>query len=226
MDLNLHTALPRLFKGYARSVCIAFCLIQTAGYANAGDLSNLRSKAEKGDAHAQVTMGQIYARGLEGEPEDPKQAMTWYSLAAAQGNADGKDAVKELNNRIAAEEGDAAAQYKLGQSYARGGVLKSDYKLAFEWNRKAAENGNADAQFDLGFNYNRGYMVPKDSAQALTWFRKAAEQGHVAGQFYVGVAYAQGNGVPQDNNQALMWLRMAAQQGNVAAQRYISQMGG
>lgn len=224
--MNQSSALPALFKRYARSFCIALFLLQSSGYANAQDLTGLRQKAEQGDAGAQATMGDIYSRGLSGVSEDPQQAMTWYSMAAAQGNADGKNAVKELNNRFAAEAGDPAAQHKLGESYARGGVLKQDQKLAFEWNRKAAEQGNADAQFDLGVNYDQGYMVPRDPAQALAWFRKAAEQGHVAGQFYLGVAYAQGKVVPQDKNQALVWLRMAAQQGNVAAQRYINQLGG
>lgn len=220
------SAQPGKLTRYASSVCIALCLLQSAAYANAQDLSGLRHKAEQGDARAQVTLGNIYSRGLSGVSEAPQEALTWYSMAAAQGNADGKDAVKEINNRFAAEAGDPAAQYKLGKSYARGGVLKRDQKLAFEWNRKAAEQGYADAQFDLGANYDQGYMVPRDPAQALEWFRKAADQGHVAGQFYVGVAYAQGRGVPQDTNLALVWLRMAAQQGNVAAQRYINQLGG
>lgn len=220
------TALPSPLKRYAHSFCIALCLLQSAGFASAQDLSGLIQKADQGDARAQATLGSIYARGLSGETEDPHKALTWYSKAAAQGNADGMNAVKELNNRTAAEAGDPQAQYKLGESYARGGVLKQDSKLAFEWNRKAAEGGNANAQFDLGANYDQGYMVPQDPTQALAWWRKAAEQGHVAGQFYVGVAYAQGRGVAQDNNQALIWLRLAAQQGNVAAQRYINQLGG
>lgn len=214
------------FQRYVRTICAAFCLFQLTAYASAQDLEGIRQLAEQGQVAAQVKLGTLYARGLGGIEENPQQSLIWYTKAAEQGNADAKNAVAELVNRKAAENGDASAQYKLGRAYAMGGVFKQDPKLAMAWNRKAAENGNADAQFDLGANYDQGYMVEKDPAHALAWFRKAAEQDHTDAQYVLGVAYAQGKGVPQDINQALQWFRQAAKKGNVAAQRYIDQLGG
>lgn len=43
-------------------------------------------KANAGDDKAQVNLGVMYAKG-EGVPKDYKQAMSWYSKAADQGDA-------------------------------------------------------------------------------------------------------------------------------------------
>ena len=51
--------------------------------------------AEKGNAFAQFWLGWWYNIG-NGVPKDYKTAIKWYRLAAEQGHADAKDAVKEL----------------------------------------------------------------------------------------------------------------------------------
>ena len=49
-----------------------------------------------------------------------------------------------------AEDGDAHAQFMLGEMYANGQGLSRDYKKAEEWLRKSAEQGFADSQLRLG----------------------------------------------------------------------------
>ena len=79
--------------------------------------------------------------------------------------------------RLAAEQGDADAQYNLGVMYANGkGVLK-DAAEAVRWYRLAAEQGLASAQYNLGVMYDNGEGVLKDAAEAVRWSRLAAEQG-------------------------------------------------
>ena len=79
--------------------------------------------------------------------------------------------------RLAAEQGDADAQFNLGLKYANGwGVLEDDAE-AVRWYRLAAEQGDADAQFNLGLMYDTGEDVLKDDAEAVRWYRMAAEQG-------------------------------------------------
>ena len=67
----------------------------------------------------------VYDEG-RGVPKSDQLAATWYSKAADQGDAD--------------------AQYTLGQMYADGRGLPKDAKQAATWYRKAAEQGHADAQ--------------------------------------------------------------------------------
>ena len=57
----------------------------------------------------------------DGVPQDYKEAVKWYRLAAEQGYAD--------------------AQYNLGLMYSNGEGVPQDYKEAVKWYRLAAEQG-------------------------------------------------------------------------------------
>lgn len=77
--------------------------------------------------------------------------------------------------RQRAEEGDAEAQYMLGDRYLNGEGVTQDASEAVKWLRKAAEQGNDEAQFALGLTYFKGMGVSQDYAEAAKWLRKAAE---------------------------------------------------
>ena len=79
--------------------------------------------------------------------------------------------------REAAEQGDAEAQYHLGNAYEYGFGVSTDHKEADKWFRKAAEQGNIDAETSLGLNYMYGIWVKENQDEGLKWFKKAAEQG-------------------------------------------------
>jgi len=81
-----------------------------------------------------------------------------------------------------AEQGNAEAQYNIGQMYYKGKGALKDYKEAVKWYRKAAEQGSADAQYNIGQMYYEGDGVPKDYKEAVKWYRKAAEQGSADAQ--------------------------------------------
>ena len=120
--------------------------------------------------------------------------------------------------RAKAERGDAQAQNILGKIYAKGDLVKGDYKEAAKWYRQAADQGHAAAQAALGELYEAGQGVTKDYAEAAKWYRKAAEQGDVKGQYSLAVLYVVGNGVPRDSKEAMKWYRQAADQGDELAQ--------
>ena len=54
--------------------------------------------------------------------------------------------------RLAAEQGDAGAQFNLGGMYDSGEGVPQDYKTAAKWYRLAAEQGDADSQQQSGFD--------------------------------------------------------------------------
>ena len=119
--------------------------------------------------------------------------------------------------RSLAERGDAAAQYDLGISYARGeGVLQNDVE-AVRWYRAAAEQGFTLAQHNLGFMYENGRGIPQNYVDALRWYHAAAEQGFGLSQFSLGLMYANGLGVVQNYIQAHKWANIAASQGTTEA---------
>ena len=55
--------------------------------------------------------------------------------------------------RLAADQGDASAQYNLGFMYADGRGVPQNYAEALKWYRLAADQGHASAQFNLGLMY-------------------------------------------------------------------------
>jgi len=119
-----------------------------------------------------------------------------------------------------AAQGDARAQFALGELYATGQGVPKDSAIARQWHEKAAAQGYAEAQLALGLTYlmGRRYGVPQDSAKAREWFEKAAAQGDARAQWSLGVLYHQAQGVPQDYAMARQWYEKAAAQGYAPAQ--------
>jgi len=75
-----------------------------------------------------------------------------------------------------AEQGDAAAQFNLGNMYLYGEGVPQDYAEAAKWYRKAAEQGDPKAQHNLGLMYLNGEGVPQDYVQAHKWFNLSASR--------------------------------------------------
>lgn len=117
-----------------------------------------------------------------------------------------------------AEQGDASAQFYLGQMYLLGKGVPQDNQAALKWYTLAAEQGDAAAQFILGGMYNEGLGVPQDDKTAVKWYTLSAEQGDATAQNNLGTMYFQGNGVPQDYTESVKWYRLAAEQGDASAQ--------
>ncbi len=117
-----------------------------------------------------------------------------------------------------ADEGSAAAQYKVAVLYQAGLGVDRDTALAAAYIRKAADQGWAEAQSSLSDLYAVGQDVPQDLELAVSWGRKAAEQGLAVAQYNLGYSYESGQGVAQDYAQALIWYRRAADQGFATAQ--------
>jgi len=77
--------------------------------------------------------------------------------------------------KIRAEDGDAIAQWSLGDAYHKGADVPKDDVEAAKWFRKSAEQNYAKAQRNLGSCYIYGLGVVKDEIEAVKWYRKAAE---------------------------------------------------
>lgn len=161
------------------------------------ELSQLRKKAEQGDANSQYFLAFRYAIGMK-VAKDPAEAAKWY--------------------RKAAEQGHAGAQFSLGKMYQAGVGVPKDVAETVKWCTKAAEQGHANAQSALGEIYSSGYGVPKDADAAVKWYTKAAEQGHPVAQNNLAVLYAAGKGVAKDQAAAVKWYTKAAEQGYAIAQ--------
>lgn len=95
-----------------------------ANYASA--LNIWLPKAQEGDAAAQLTVGEIFEKGL-GTQADYKAAAQWYEKAANQGNSQ--------------------AQLNLGHLYEKGLGVAENKDTALRWYRKSAGLEDAGIQF-------------------------------------------------------------------------------
>lgn len=114
------------------------------------------TRAEAGEAEAQLQLGLRYATG-DGLVQNDKEAAKWFERAARQGLAE--------------------AQYEYGLALLNGRGVVQDYRAAFEWIEKPALRGHAKAQYSLGELYRYGTGTVIDKARAYLWFNLAAAQG-------------------------------------------------
>jgi hypothetical protein len=101
-------------RRYAKLLTAALMLAAMTGAAVAGPWED----AFRGDAAAQMKLGDIYANG-QGVPQDYGEAARWY--------------------RLAANQGDAKAQHRLGDMYFNGQGVPKDFGEAARWYRLAGD---------------------------------------------------------------------------------------
>lgn len=99
----------------AASLFILICLsVQTqSAFASGTATADLMILAEGGNSMAQRILGERFAMGTEGVNKDMNQAIFWWQKAA--------------------DKGDTAAQYYLGQMYQQGVVVPQDRVQSYMW---------------------------------------------------------------------------------------------
>ena len=120
----------------------------------------------------------------------------------------------------AAQRGEAAAQFEMGERYLYGSRdVPQDTAQGLSWLRKAAAQGHLQAISSLARVYEMGRLVARDDAQALSWYRQAAAHPapsdteariRAAAQFQLGTMLIEGRGAPRDAVEGLALLEQAA----------------
>ena len=75
--------------------------------------------------------------------------------------------------RPLADDGEAAAQFYVGEMYRFGRGVKKDEARSATWYKKAATNGSSDAQYALGMMYANGIGLDVDYVEAYRWLSLA-----------------------------------------------------
>jgi localization factor PodJL len=115
--------------------------------------------------------------------------------------------------RLAAEHGDASAQFIIATRYLDGEGTQQDVTRAAHWYQKAATAGLAPAQYRLATLFERGRGMPKDVSSALVWYQRAAEQGNVKSMHNAAVIAAGTEAGKADYGLAFKWFLAASQNG-------------
>ncbi len=120
------------------------------------NISELKNKAEQGNAEAQYSLGVCYRCG-DGVEKNLEEAIKWYKKAA--------------------EQGYAKAQYNLAVCYDSEYGVEKNVEEAVKWYRKSAEQGYARAQHNLGICYYNADGVIQNNVKALAWVCAACANG-------------------------------------------------
>lgn len=119
---------------------------------------------------------------------------------------------------IAAEEGDANAQYMLGYMYNYGHVEKN-LTLAVKYFEMAAKQGHVLSAAHL-------YQIPEihNYEKAFSYCKYAANCGDTPSEFVLGTLYLAGRGCEPDGDKTYLCFEHAAENGAPEALMMLRQM--
>ena len=122
-----------------------------------------------------------------------------------------------------ANEGNALAQFRLGDLYYHGHSVAEDENMAIYWWKKSAASGNAEAMYQIAHAYLFGGTAAKSVAdpdrEAAIWYFQAASAGHVEAAYTLGLLFLAGKGVVEDRDEAIRWFRIASNKGHAEARK-------
>lgn len=122
--------------------------------------------------------------------------------------------------RPLAIEGDADAQFNLGQAYKLGRGVPVDLPLAEEWYRKAALQNHLQAEDAYGLTLFQN----NKRAEAITWLERSAGRGEPRAQLVLGTMLFNGDNVKKDWVRAYALLTRSAAAGLPQGAQTLAQM--
>ncbi len=168
--------------------------------------------AEQGNLNAQVALGLLYVGwhrplSFNRTQRGGEQARTWM--------------------RMAAEQGDASAQYYVAEilkTTTTSSKDKASIAEAFKWYSAAYAQGHIPAGLNVGSAYLYGIGVEADVAKGIRILEEFAVDGSTAAQERLGQLYKDGIAIIQDFELARYWYEMAAAAGSHEAAYNLSRL--
>lgn len=156
----------------------------------ATDIEECTIRATNGDISAQKSLGKLY----EGSGD---KSIKWYEMAANQG--------------------DAEAEYLLGILYLFDKKYIDGEDIAIKWLTKSSEKGNSNAQCALASIYEES-KKNKNGKKSIELYTLSANSGNIHAQSMLGFAYLLGEYVKVDHQKSFNWFLRAAEQGDKVSQ--------
>jgi len=108
-----------------------------------------------------------------------------------------------------AEQGNAEAQYIVGEMFETGSGVTKDRARAQSWFKKSAAQGHKKSVYKLLYLDIQNNGLNNSNKAQLGALRKQAATGSANAQYFLGKMYAAGVGVPKSLTNALTWLNKA-----------------
>ncbi|KAF9087262.1 hypothetical protein BGX29_000914, partial [Mortierella sp. GBA35] len=185
-----------------------------------------------GHAHAQISVGDLYAHG-QGVEQDSSRACQWYLLAADQGNVEARSKIEQLTSGDFSQS--ATLHATTSNEVAKGALVESTVDTIQDRSLELplATPLEIPPQ-DIVEERSTVEPISDDSLRQVALRDKnetsgenpqaSSEQEDVQAQFDKGLKYYRGQGVPQNFATAMDWYLKAAEQGHAQAQRSVGYM--
>lgn len=170
----------------------------------ARNYAEIKSRADAGDAAAQLEVADNLFDGEQGATQDVIEAKRYLELAAAQNH---RPAVLSLAERLKEGRGMAV-----------------DHNQAMAWLEKAVSLDSPHAAVLLGEYYLEGKHVAKDERKAYELFKLSAAGGNTWGHKQLGWALENGLGVEKDVAAAIESYRRAGDRKDIWAHERLAQI--
>lgn len=173
-----------------------------ATYENMSE-SELRQKAETGDAEAMPILGGIICNTHKGT--EYKEVLELAPKSADKNCPRGKN--------------------MLGYLYEISYCVPQNQQKAFDLFKEAADENDPIAQYNMGRYHLNGIVVKEDTIKGLMFLEKSAMQGFPIAQYRLAfLYYVGGNTIKKDINKSMEWLTLASNQGMPEAQYELSKI--
>jgi TPR repeat protein len=210
----------RLQTSFSPSPCPPIPFVPVGSYTP----NEVTRRAMLGDTRARAEIIRLLQLAVTGKNPQAQFIMSvLYMLNIVGFNDVKQNKVKSIELlRLAAEQENADAQYKLGEYCQNGmGGFDVDTNESVRLYKLAAEQGHVHAQRSLGVCYKRGIGVGVDPKEAFRWLKLSADEGHADGIYSIAICHARGIGVDVDKKEAFRLYTLAAEKGQPEAMNSI-----
>lgn len=194
-------------------------------------LIRLKQKADA--SQAKYSAEQLQRMATEAQRyytmDDFDNAIRVATVAAEAGNAEAQYVLAQCFDdgtlehqrwlRAAAESGLAPAMTDLGVE-----IEEENPSEAVVWYLRAADKGFGRAYYNLGLVYDEGIGVTVNKAKALEYFTKAYDEHFVASATQIGFLYLDDEDVESDKAKAFYFFKIGAENGDEDAMNQLAQL--
>lgn len=141
------------------------------------------------------------------------------------GDMDPDPALAYRHMRIAAEGGEARAQWYVGMMLLNGRGVAADQPEAYQFVRMSADAGHLPGMISTAVMLATAEGVAEDDVEARLWYQRAAEQGSAHALRGLGAMLLTGEGGAVDADAGVAYLELAHEAGDELAGQILRQFG-
>ena len=173
MQINIYNKKCTIIKVLLNALVCFICISNSAAFANKPDYIEDSEKGMRAYRNGNLIEAMKLLEKSASQGYAPAQTTLAYILDQAEENKRAFNLFKQ-----AAEKNYAAAQFGLGNMYAKGEGTEKNIKLAGQWIQKSAQQNYTPAMRAYAYALEFGNLsFTKNDTQSFQWYEKCSQSG-------------------------------------------------